>query len=375
MTNIFSNWGYVPILAVSPAELAAIEQLPDKDKDKILPVFPLKGWAAAHKLESALSRITQAISSRSYIADIDISFLAENKFYLLTGSHPDRAVFNELKQLLIPDNGYENWCAFIEENPSLIPCIRHESLDGLEQQIKRLSLLNRGVVLRINPTDRNKVKYRLILELLKKSGVLDVLVIYDLETVDRNYEEVVAPLLGWMQEARGYIESAILSVSSTSFPSGFAKQLRGHNSIYERILFNRVSEHNELHPIVYSDRGSARALKQEGGSGTPPPRIDYPLKKDWQFVRREFDENVPDSKEKRRLAYVEIANEIVKESYWNEDLRLWGTQQIEITAENNDFGIYSAMKSTAVRINIHLFNQLHYDSEGGELNTDEEWVD
>ncbi|MNI77759.1 hypothetical protein D3C76_1527750 [compost metagenome] len=74
-------------------------------------------------------------------------------------------------------------------------------------------------------------------------------------------------------------------------------------------------------------------------------------------------------------AYIDIAKEIISDEYWIPELRLWGTQQIEITSENNEFGIYSAQKSTAVRINIHLFNQLHYNSIGDVINTDEEWVD
>ena len=42
----------------------------------------------------------------------------------------------------------------------------------------------------------------------------------------------------------------------------------------------------------------------------------------------------------------------------------------------DDFGINSAQKATAVRINKHLFTQLHYDDYFTETaNTDEDWVD
>lgn len=375
MPNIFSKWNYIPILAISPAEMAALEQLPDKDKDKLLPLFSLKGWATANKLENTLNRITKSISSRAWIADLDISFLTDNKVYLFTGDYPDRPVFKELKELTNPYNGFENWCAFIERNENLIPCIRHESLENIENQIHRLSSLNRGLVFRINPTDSNQEKHSRIINALNATKAKDVLIIYDLETIDRNYEEIINPLLSFMLEAKTSIQDLTLSVSATSFPNGFAKQNHGHNSIYERVLFNKIIKKEELHPIIYSDRGSARALKQDGGSGTPPPRIDYPLKKDWQFVRQEFDEHVPDSKEKRKQAYVEIANEVINAPYWIPELRLWGTQQIELTAESNNFGIDSAMKSTAARINIHLFNQLHYNTEDSEINTDEEWID
>lgn len=41
------QYDYAPILSLSPSEMMALEQLPGKDKDNILPVIPLKGWASS----------------------------------------------------------------------------------------------------------------------------------------------------------------------------------------------------------------------------------------------------------------------------------------------------------------------------------------
>jgi hypothetical protein len=375
MQGPFQNFNYIPILAISPAEMAAIGQLPDKEKDRIIPFFPLRGWVSAHRLENTLKKIEESIGNRLWISDIDEKFLSENKVFLFTGEYPDKPVYQELAELLDSNNSYENWYQFIKCQTNAIPCIRHESLDGIEDQIKKLSSLGRGIVLRIYPNEKNIGKHDHLITVLNKAKVKNILIIYDLGGIDVNFHERLPLLKSLMLKAKREIEGVTLSISASSFPSGFAGQHRGSNSIYERILFNSITENYNFSPVIYSDRGSARAEKQEGGSGVPPPRIDYPLKKDWKFVRREVDENAPDSKAKRKAAYIEIAKEIVNSDYWIPELRLWGTQQIEITAENSDFGIYSAQKATAARINIHLFNQLHYNSVDSEINTDEEWID
>lgn len=375
MSNIFSTCKYIPILAISPAEMAALEQLPDKDKDQLLPLFPLKGWAGAHRLESTIKRIKTSISERKWIADIEITFLTKNKIFMFTGKHPETPIYTEIKDLLNPEGGYENWFQFIAQEESAIPCIRHEDLSSIHEQIDKLSSLNRGLALRIRPDEHNIEKHKKILEALSTTKQEEILVIYDLEDIDDNYREKLALLELFMAEAKRTVPKIVLSVSSSSFPSSFSGRERGENSIYERALFNKISDNDNYKPLIYSDRGSARAQKRDGGAGTPPPRIDYPLKKDWMFVRREVEDNAPNSKARRKEAYIEIANEITKSDFWLPELRLWGTQQIEITAEGSDYGINSAQKSTAVRINIHLFVQLHYDSEAEEINTDEEWTD
>lgn len=355
--------------------MTALEQLPSKDLDKLLPVFALKGWVSANKLESTLQRIVNSFGDRPWIADIEESFLSKNKTFLFTGKYPEKEIFKEIEALLDPSEGYGNWCKFIEDNKNLIPCIRHEKKDGFAEQVLRLSALKRGMVLRIRPEESNIKKHEQIIDILGNLEVSDVLFLYDLGTIDVNFHERITTLEKFIAETRNKIAEPAFSISASSFPNSFSGQMKGENSIYERLLFNTIEGSRIAHPLIYSDRGSARAEKQEGGAGTPPPRIDYPLKKDWKFVRREIDDNAPRSKERRSKAYIEMAKEIVESDYWIPSLRLWGTQQIELTALGDNFSIASPQKSTAVRINIHLFNQLYYGEETGEINTDEEWTD
>ena len=60
---------------------------------------------------------------------------------------------------------------------------------------------------------------------------------------------------------------------------------------------------------------------------------------------------------------------------WDPELRLWGTQMIERTSLGDLDAIISPARSTAVRINIHLHQQLFYGEPGSLHATDEDWVD
>lgn len=375
MPNKFLSCPYIPILAIKPAEISAIDELPDKDKDCLLPLFPIRGWSSAHHLSSAVKKIHDCIDDRPWIADIEEKFLSQNKQFMFTGSYPDTPVYKELAALLDPSDGYDNWYQFLLKNESAIPCIQHGSMHDIELQINKLSSLGRGVVFRVCADPNNISKHSALVEALKATTPQDALIIYDLESVDLNYAERIPLLEHFISESRGALKDVAIAISGSSFPTSFSGQAEGEFSIYERLLFNKINGKELLSPLIYSDWGSARAQKQGGGGGTPPPRIDYPLKKDWKFVRREVEDNIPNSKEKRMAAYIEIAKEIKESDYWIPELRLWGTQQIELTAEANEFAIYSPKKSTAVRINIHLYTQLHYNSAYEEMNTDEEWVD
>lgn len=374
----FSNstfvYRYTPILAISPAEMSAIEELPEKDKNLILPVFPLRGWVGSQKLDNTLKRIEKAIGTRFWIANIDESFLTDNKEFLLTGKYPPRDVFNEIEQLINPHNGYENWCNFIDGNPSAIPTVLWGSSKELSSQIEKLNSVGRGLVLIISPkTNQSQIQeaFRVISD-LKSTNVF---VMLDFGQVSSSMLSLVENISNQLHSVSSTIQASLYSISASSFPSSFSGYNHAENSIYERNVFNKVRELCRGLNLVYSDRGSARADKINGGGGVPSPRIDYPLKNEWKFIRKEFEDwNGPADGEKEEL-YSNIAKELMDQDYWMPNLRLWGTQLIELTSKSDEFGINSPIKATAARINIHLHTQLHYDSVTEAVDTDDDWID
>lgn len=92
------DYKYAPILSLSLSEMEALENLPEKDKDLILPIFPLKGWMSSQLLDNSLKKIKKTIGDRRWIASFDKSYLSDNKDYLLKGTYP-REVFYQLVEL------------------------------------------------------------------------------------------------------------------------------------------------------------------------------------------------------------------------------------------------------------------------------------
>ncbi|MEL7797963.1 beta family protein [Idiomarina loihiensis] len=368
------NYRYIPILAISPAEMLALEELPEKDKDLILPLFPLKGWVGSHKLKNTTERIKKSIGDRKWIACIDDAFLYENKEFLLTGNYPDREVFLEIERLLLPDDGFNNWYEFMLSQTNAIPSVLWGSPKNVYTQITKLSMLGRGVVIRVNAkTSRTEIE--LVFKAIVDNNLDDLLFILDLDQITRDTISQVSQIQAQIESVNRAISPSIFSVSSSSFPSSFSGYHKGENSIYERILFNKVRSNLQNIRFVYSDRGSARADKIKGGGGIPSPRIDYPLSNDWRFIRQEYDDSdSPYDGEKEEL-YTSIAQELIKEPFWEPELRLWGTQLIELTSLRDKYAINSPSKATAARINIHLHMQLHYDSAVNLIDTDDEWSD
>ncbi|MHA7845631.1 beta family protein [Serratia sp. D1N4] len=369
---LIDNYSYIPILSLKPAEMAALEELPLKDKTLLLPLISLKKWANSKSFVKSIERINKAFGDNYWISDLDKEFLksARSKFAI---EHDQ--ISADFINLATPSDGYQNWVDFVSQHENIIPAIQFEDISQLDRQLDRLLDLQKPLVARfeltgdysIIPHDFTKA-IRTLSSRLFNSGLLIVLDYGDFNRLNLIEYYKYSNLI---KQIHSLLPNAIFSVSGTSFPYSFAGSYRGEIPIFERQIFNKVSSECTNINLIYSDRGSTRALGNNGGSGVPPPRIDYPLKNDWRFIRKELD---PDLYEKEEL-YQEAAIEMMKAEYWNQDLRLWGTQMIEKTSIGDPFGITSANRATAVRINLHLYQQLHYYDIIDTLDTEEDWVD
>ncbi|MGQ7745406.1 beta family protein [Pectobacterium brasiliense] len=369
---LIDNYSYIPVLSLKPAEMAALEELPSKDKSLILPLISLKKWANSKTFIKSIDRIEKAFGKNYWIADIDKEYLSLARHRLTIG---DDCVSSEFVTLADPSDGYRNWVDFMSGHENIIPSIQFSDISQLDQQLDRLLLINKPLVARFELTGDNSITLphftNAIRTLAKRQFDHGILIILDYGDFDRLNLIEYYKYSNLVSQIHSLLPNAYFCVSGTSFPYSFAGSYRGEIPIYERQIYTKVvSECNDI-KLIYSDRGSTRALGNQGGSGTPPPRIDYPLKNDWRFIRKELD---PDLTEKEEL-YQEAAIEMMKSDYWDNGLRLWGTQMIEKTSLGDPYGITSANRATAVRINIHLYQQLHYLDAISLLDTDEDWVD
>ncbi|MDP2763840.1 MAG: beta family protein [Brevundimonas sp.] len=349
---------YLPILSVRPAEMKALQELPERDKDLLLPCFKLRPWAGAHHLSSALDRIEDAYGERPYFLD-----LAEEEPAPTT----PRPVHEHLAALRLPAEGYANWCEFIEQYRHIMPAAQVGEPAELSAQVARLFGLGRGLLVPIPRRAFDQIDgiARTVGE--ATNGGVDVCFLLDFGRAGLELLQQQIVCAGYVRTISAHCPQAIVSFSASSFPDSFTNIDR--QDIYERQLFDGVRMALPGARLIYSDRGSARAERQGGGGGLPAPRIDYAQASRWRFYRA-------DNGGDRMSDYQTQAEALVDDpDVWDPELRLWGTQMIERTSLGDLDAIISPARSTAVRINIHLHQQLFYGEPGRLHETDEDWSD
>ena len=348
----WADVAYLPILAMKPAEMRALEELPGQTKDALLPVIPLKPWVGSHHLASTIDRIKKSYGARPVVVSV-----GERE----TGK--DRTVFAELDRLRESDDGFANWCEFVASHPNYIP-VAQLSLDSSQerQQIEQLYALRRGLVLHLErPALGALAPISKIVRDVTVDGN-DVCFIIDFGVASADILQDASRALDYIRTLREQCPNAYVSISASSFPNGFKDRIE--QPIYERSLFELIVNNLGSDKLIYSDRGSARAEPLAGGSGVIPARIDYPLFDGWKFYRSDdagFD------------GYVEQAKVLIASGDWNSNLRVWGTQMIERTARGDHSAIDSPSKSTAARINLHLQLQTFYKKVDEAEDTEEDW--
>lgn len=346
------NWDqvlYLPMLSLRPAEMRALEELPNGTKDRMLPITHLRPWVGAHKLENATRRIADAYGSRPIVIA-----MGERE------PPNDRPVHAELQALRDPTNGFRRWCEFFRSNENYIPAIQYSpDVSEEEAQIANLFGIQRGLVVIVERPAFGAMN--IIAQRVGRytEGGKGVCFVVDFGLAGRDHLEVAARATGYIATLRQFAPAAFVALSASSFPDSFVGL--SEQPIYERRLFNALSNKDRL---IYSDRGSARVERQTGGGGQPAPRIDYPLLDLWDFFRSDLA---------GFAGYREQAEEVMGSAVWNPNLRVWGTQMIERTAAGDTSAISGPQKSTAARINLHLHRQAYHDDPEAAEDTDEDW--
>lgn len=353
----FSSVEYLPLLTVSNAEMRGLQELPNVDKDLLLPYFQLRPWGVSHELRSTVNRIIEAYGERPFLVDICAP---------VPPTGEPRTVHAELDALRDPAGGYSAWCEYVESHAFMIPTLQLRDLSQLRLQVQRLYALGRGLAVYIPqlalPQLQNIIG--LIAGLTEQGS--DVIVIIDLGQRDRELLITQALTSGYVRTVINAAPQISIAISASSFPSDFVGLAA--QDIYERQHYEGVKLNFPGNRLIYSDRGGARAERQMGGGGTPAPRVDLASRQNWSFFR---DASGGD----RSVGYVTQSLAAIASAAWDPALRVWGYQMIERTAGGDITAIRSPVSSSAVRINIHLHQQLFFNNRLGLYETDDEWDD
>lgn len=352
----FDTVPYLPMLSLRPAEMRALEELPNRTKDLLLPIIHLRPWGAAHHLESALERIERTYGDRPVVIGMGYREPGRSR-------RPVHEALDELREI---GGGYEKWCDFIEEHENFIPAVQLGSVGNERPQFECFHGLDRGLVVIVEQPGFGAIGPLARRVADATAGGEDVCFVLDYLRVSRDHLQRAATTVGLIGTILAEAPEAYVSVSASSFPDNFVNV--PEQQIYERRLFDAVLQAADNDRIIYSDRGSARVERQQGGGGAPSPRIDYPLQRDWKFYRADTSVGF--------RGYGEQARRLMADDgVWDANLRVWGTQMIERTAAGDSSAISNPARSTAARINIHLQVQSYYDDPASAADTDEEWED
>lgn len=362
---------YVPILKLRPAEMNALVELPHKSKESFLPAIQLKPWMNSNKFENSLSKAEKSWDvDRPWIANLD----REYKEIWLQKLSPKPATA-EFQQLCNPDNGYENWVHFISQNANCIPTLQIGDRKNTELQASSLSKLGRGLVVHLNKPNQE------ILNILSDNVSDEVMLIADFEELGHKIgKSLPSEITGWamfIQSAFSAIDRLNVAVSGTSFPSSFSDQQLSSQNIHERDVYNSVVsliDANYRDKLIYSDRAGARIQPLSGGGGMPiRPRIDYSMSNEWCFFRSTI-QNIQITQ--RDAEYIAMSKAVMNSDKWIEDLKIWGTAMIEKTANGDcQYGINSPVKSTTVRLNLHIHHQTFLTDQTSLFDTEDDWTD
>ena len=335
----------------------ALQELPERDKDHLSPLFQLRPWGASRQLDNSASRLEEAFGRRPQFLELCPEEPPKG---------PPRPVHSELEELRNPADGNAAWCEYIKARENLIPALLISGRKDFIAQGAYFTQLGRGMILRIPLSAIGTLTPLCIAVAEFTDSGHDVIIVLDFERQTRDLLGRLAQATGYVEAVRRMLPNAFISFSASSFPETFTTI--EHQDIFERQFFDGLAIHVGAEKLIYSDRGSARAERQKGGGGAPAPRIDYVLPSRWTFFRSEEGGDRP-------TGYQTQARQAMASNGWDAELRLWGSQMIERTAAGDQEAINSPARSTAARINIHLHRQLFYGDDAGLYDTDEDWTD
>lgn len=349
----FSEVPYMPVLSLRPAEMRALEELPNKTKDILLPIVHLRPWTTAHMLENGLVRLHEAYDGRPTIIAIGDA----------EPTLTPRPVHAELHALRNSAAGYGAWCAFIQERPNFIPAVQLTDPEHLAEQVECFYGLGRGLVVIVERAGLPGLGALSQSIAGETAGGTDTCFVLDLGVGSRDPLQLAVYVVAYCQTIFASCPQATVTISASSFPMDFKTIV--DQEIYERTLFDAVAAQMQDARLVYSDRGSARVERQRGGGGQPAPRIDYPLANRWLFYRS-ASEGFAGYRE--QAIALQADNDI-----FDAQLRVWGTLMIERTANGDTAAIRTPARSTAARINLHLQRQSFYGDPVGLYDTEDAW--
>jgi hypothetical protein len=306
-----------------------------------VPVIRIRPWLNSKSLSKAFDVIQDAFGDRAFGLDLD---------HFKNDPANLKPAYQEFADLFDEAGGFYNYYACVAEKQNRIPVLRRSGggTPFLGEQLDACAQLERGVIVRISPNQPGD--YLDIAAACVAEELENVVFIIDCGwRIDVLSQAAICT--GLVNNILDISEEIEVVVAGSSFPDAFAGMgPRASFPIGERLLFQNVRQNINRGRLVYGDWGSTRP-PTDPVPMTNVPRIDTASSTSWPAWRSEDGES-----------YADVAERVVADPLWTGNTDLWGYYMIESTAEGLDPAIKAPAMAAAVRVNLHMQTQAHFDN-------------
>jgi hypothetical protein len=296
-------------------------------------------------------RVQKAIGDRLFGFDLDPS---------KRGAGSGEA-HTEFSKLFDEAGGWKNYYQHVEQFQNAVPVLRSKTSVQLGDELDRIQELERGVFVRIEVGAHAHTS--LVASALANKDIENVVFVLDCGW-HGSLLPFQAQCVSLLKAIIDLAPQAEFVVAGGDFPqAGFDKK-GAHFTIEgeERALVEAVRREINEAEIIFGDWASARPPRVDSEIRRNRPRVDMPTRSGWECWRRatpgkSYSEICVSAKSSRGLA---------------DSSDLWGNQMVIGTAIGEGTAqIRSPNVAAAVRINLHMIMQAHFDTGTGPAMGDE----
>lgn len=329
--------------------MKALEELPSVTKNLIFPVIRVRPWLTTRTLARAVRRIRDAFGDRYFGLDLDAAWR----------NHGTTQAYAEFEEVFDPEDGWSNYYDFVEAETFAVPVLRSGHALQLDDQLAHVQRIDRGLFVRIDvahPISVEQIATRCAeLELENVVFVLDC-----------GWRDHLLPLqatcAGLIRTIADISHRFEFVAGGGDFPSsGFDQGENFEIHGEERQLVEAVRRPLNDVDVIFGDWASTRAPSTDNQIRRSRPRLDMPTRTGWECWRSPTPQGT----------FAALAGEVVADRGLGQMSDLWGEQLIIATSEGGEPSIKSPTTAAAVRINLHMTMQAHFDSGGAPDVSDE----
>ncbi|OOF43460.1 hypothetical protein BKK51_11510 [Rodentibacter trehalosifermentans] len=344
MENLnFNHFNYYPTLRSRVAEIAALRELTNDRKDKIIPLITLHNWLQ-YGFDRAVTNIENAFPDRPFFLDLPqkSDFSVWNK--MESNSPESFSLKNE------SSNFYE-WTQFVDQHQYAIPVVQLSSRQRAVTQ-QAIYFENNKHKLAFRIRDYLQDTHLVINAISALQDINNVIVFIDCQYIRDNFLHHQKMCINTINQLRSQEPSLTICVLSTSFPISPAQFTdntgTGSIDMLEHLLFNSIGGENVA---IYGDHGSIHSVIYDDDRNYAwSARIDLPLNNEWIINR------IAGTKGD---GYPEIARRLIEQYPRLKKPDNWGEQRILSAATNGEYAKAPA-PWISTRMNIHLSKQIDY---------------